>query len=297
MSESIARVYTNTSRRANRKQPADHKVVYRSVLGNPFHVDWPVISSGLQQSILTELTALFDGVAAHYQLIRGARKKKGVAAIAASPSLEKTENAVMVSEPNQELHRLSTTAPPIIPHITVGINEVTKALEREIQSSRRTVITPSTAVDEMHSLIKAVFICYADLDTPAFVAHLPQLVALCNSARSEHHKIKVVQLPAGAQIPLADALGYLKRVSVIALDDLAPGLGQLEPLLTAVPDPPASWMASMRGISLEPSHIKQLLTTAPKDMKAAKERRTKGRAAAKERKKTKSRSLHGNAGT
>ncbi len=40
MSESIARVYTNTSRRANRKQPADHRVVYRSVLGNPFHVDW-----------------------------------------------------------------------------------------------------------------------------------------------------------------------------------------------------------------------------------------------------------------
>jgi hypothetical protein len=40
MSETIARVYTNTSRRASRKQPADHRAVYRSVLGNPFHVDW-----------------------------------------------------------------------------------------------------------------------------------------------------------------------------------------------------------------------------------------------------------------
>ena len=179
------------------------------------HSKRPVIPSALQQSILTQLTALFDGVAAHYQLIRDARKKKG---IAASSSQEKTENAVTVSEPNQELH-LSTSAPPIIPHITVGINEVTKALEREIQSSRRTVITPSTAVDdETQPLTKVVFICYADLDTPAFVAHLPQLVALCNSTRSEHHKIKVVQLPAGAQISLADALGYLKRVSVIALD-------------------------------------------------------------------------------
>jgi ribonuclease P/MRP protein subunit POP3 len=148
-------------------------------------------------------------------LIRDARKKKD---IAASSSHEKTENAVTVSEPNQELQRLSTSAPPIIPHITVGINEVTKALEREIQSSRRTVITPNTADDETQSLTKVVFICYADLDTPAVVAHLPQLVALCNSARSEHHKIKVVQLPAGAQISLADALGYLKRVSVIALD-------------------------------------------------------------------------------
>jgi len=71
----------------------------------------------------------------------------------------------------------------------------------------------------------------------------------------------------------------------------------LEPLLAAVPDPPASWMASLQGIDLEPSHVKQLLTTAPKDMKAAKERRAKGRAAAKERKRTKSRSLNRNAGT
>ena len=174
----------------------------------------PVISSGLQQSILTQLTALFDGVAAHYQLIRDARKK----GIAATSSHERTENTVTASEPNQEPHGLSTPAPPIIPHITVGINEVTKALERELQSSRRTVITPSTADEETQLLTKVIFICYADLDTPAFVAHLPQLVALCNSARSEHHKIKVVQLPAGAQLSLADALGYLKRVSVIALD-------------------------------------------------------------------------------
>lgn len=170
----------------------------------------PIIPSGLQQSILTQLTALFDGVAAYYQLVRNARKKT------ASSSHMQTEN--LVSEPNQELLRLSTSAPSIIAHITVGINEVTKALEKEIRSSRRTVIIPSTTDDETRSLTKVVFICYADLDTPAFVAHLPQLVALCNSARPEHYKIKVVQLPAGAQTSLANALGNLKRVSVIALD-------------------------------------------------------------------------------
>jgi ribonuclease P/MRP protein subunit POP3 len=68
---------------------------------------------------------------------------------------------------------------------------------------------------------------------------------------------------------------------------MTPGLGQLEPLLAAVPYPPASWMASIQGVALEPSHVKQLLTTAPKDMKAAKELRAKGRAAAKERRKAK----------
>jgi len=277
MSKSIARVYTNTSQRASRKQLVNHKPVYRSVLSNPFRVDWPIISSSLQQNILNQLIALFDGVAAYYQRVRDTRKKTRTAT---SSSHEQREEG-SASEPNQE----SATAPLIIPHITAGINEVTKALETEVRSSRQTVVVPSPAVSEAQALTSVMFICYADLDTPALVAHLPQLVALCNSARSENRKIKVVQLPAGAQNSLANALGYLKRISVIALDDLTPGLGQLEPLLATVPDPPTSWMTSIRGVTLEPSHVKQLLTTAPKDMRAAKELRAKGRAAAKERRR------------
>ena len=109
-----------------------------------------------------------------------------------------------VGGPSQAL----ASTPPIISHTTVGINEVTKALETETQSRRQTVVIPGTAVSETRALTSVIFICHADLDTPALVAHLPQLVALCNSARSENHKIKVVQLPAGAQSSLADALGY-----------------------------------------------------------------------------------------
>ncbi len=67
----------------------------------------------------------------------------------------------------------------------------------------------------------------------------------------------------------------------------APGLSQLDPLLATVVDPPATWLTSIQGAALEPSHIKQVLTSAPKDMKAAKERRMKGRTAAKERRRTK----------
>jgi hypothetical protein len=117
-------------------------------------------------------------------------------------------------ELNQELASL----PPIIPHITVGINEVTKALETEVRSSRQTVVIPSPAIEKTQASTSTIFICYADLDTPALVAHLPQLVALCNSTRSENHTIKVVQLPAGAQTSLVNALGYLSRISVLALD-------------------------------------------------------------------------------
>ncbi|KAI9512500.1 hypothetical protein F5148DRAFT_973309 [Russula earlei] len=294
MSERAAKVYTNTSRRASHKQSIDRRPVYKSVLANPFHVDCPTVSSSLQQSILTRLTALFDGVAAHYQLARNTQKEAHVN-MATSASHEQTES--YVDETNQELLHQSPSPPPIISHMRAGINSVTKVLEREVRSGRQTVITPGTAVDQKQFLTRVIFICHADLDTPALVAHLPQLVALCNSARSEDAIIKVVQLPAGASTALANVLGYLKRVSVLALDDLTPGLGQLEPLLATVPDPPASWIRSIRGVALEPSHVKQLLTTAPKDMRAAKERRAKGRAAAKEKKWITSSLPHGDPAT
>ena len=172
----------------------------------------PMISPGLQQSFLVQLTALFDGVAAHYQLVGNTRKKMRTRT-AGSSSHKQMESHV--NEPNQGL---PTPPPPILRHIMVGINEVTKNLETELRSSRQTVINPNTTVAETPFLTSVIFICYADLDTPALVAHLPQLVALCNSTRSENQKIKVVQLPAEAQTCLANALGYLKRVSVMALD-------------------------------------------------------------------------------
>jgi ribonuclease P/MRP protein subunit POP3 len=172
----------------------------------------PIISSGLQQRILNQLISLFDGVAAHHQCVRDTRKKTR-AAISSSHE----QGGSHVGEPNQG----SASAPSIIPHITVGINEVTKALETEVRSSRQTVVTvviPSPAIEKTRASLSTIFICYADLDTPALVAHLPQLIALCNSARSENHKIKVIQLPAGAQSSLVNALGYLNRISVLALD-------------------------------------------------------------------------------
>jgi ribonuclease P/MRP protein subunit POP3 len=250
-------------------------------LGNPFHVDWPAITLNLQENILSQLITLLDGVAAYYQCARNARKK---ARLAANSSDQKQD----VTESNTESCTQPTSTPPITLHITLGINEVTKALEAEIRSSYQVVVTADTTSDTSQPLTSVIFICHADLDNPAIVAHLPQLIALCNSARPRGHKIKVVLLPAGAQSSIAHALGYPRRVSVMALDNSTPGLDQLEPLLATVIDHPASWSSSIEGTALEPSHIKQLLTTAPKDMKAAKERRMQGRAAAKERRRTKS---------
>jgi ribonuclease P/MRP protein subunit POP3 len=61
-------------------------------------------------------------------------------------------------------------------------------------------------------------------------------------------------------------------------------------LMDAVPTLRASWLTSPAAASdlsksLVPTHIKQVRTSAPKDMKLAKEQRTKSRAEAKERRK------------
>jgi hypothetical protein len=69
----------------------------------------------------------------------------------------------------------------------------------------------------------------------------------------------------------------------------APSLELLEDLLDSVPTVVAPWLAQATAISdtaavqYEPTHIKQLRTTAPKDMKAAKKRRVQGKADAKAR--------------
>jgi ribonuclease P/MRP protein subunit POP3 len=71
-----------------------------------------------------------------------------------------------------------------------------------------------------------------------------------------------------------------------------PDLEHFQSLLDSVPVLRAAWLSqpahtsnSNPGISLVPTHIKQLRTTAPKDMKAAKGQRAKGRKEEKRRKK------------
>jgi ribonuclease P/MRP protein subunit POP3 len=62
----------------------------------------------------------------------------------------------------------------------------------------------------------------------------------------------------------------------------------LKTLLDKVPVLTAPWLSQIEtSRSLVPTHVKLLKTTAPKDMKAAKELRREGRAKAKERRQAK----------
>lgn len=65
--------------------------------------------------------------------------------------------------------------------------------------------------------LAVIFVCRADLDPPALVAHLPHQVATYNARLEDPSQAAhLVQLPAGAELALAEALG-LRRAAVLGL--------------------------------------------------------------------------------
>jgi len=121
------------------------------------------------------------------------------------------------------------TAPPIIPHLILGINRVTKRLEDQARAYRQTLTATKTITDDGTSQpppsgpISVVFVCRADVDPPLLISHLPTLIASCNSSRNaltdpnSYPPIKLVPVPKGSESLLADATG-LRRLAVLALD-------------------------------------------------------------------------------
>ncbi|PCH33887.1 hypothetical protein WOLCODRAFT_112731 [Wolfiporia cocos MD-104 SS10] len=317
MSDKIARIHTNPSNRAKPKDTADRKVVYRSVLDNPFRVQWPPVSANLQNVILARIIRMLDGLS-NYHLSREnlSRKRKRSHRGIPDPSQKKQrrdppqsqatneastteivpgEHAVLPATGDSEVTAAmdSVARPPILQHITLGINEVTKLLEKATQSYRYNgTMAPGSqsARTEPPGRSRVVLVCRGDVDPPALIQHFPYLVAACNpqTASMPGKGTWLIALPKGAEYALAEAAG-LRRVSALAVEDTAPDFSELLALIDQISLPRASWLAlpaSGRSRPLISTHIKQLLTTAPKNMKAAKEARTKGRAAAKERKKS-----------
>lgn len=111
--------------------------------------------------------------------------------------------------------------PQILSNITIGINAVTKRLELQSGPPRLILSAsdPSASTDdgpELKSKVQIVLICQADIESPLIIAHIPHLIAACNSRRTTQ-PIKLVPLPKDSERSLAEALG-LRRVAVVALD-------------------------------------------------------------------------------
>ncbi|KAG2363650.1 hypothetical protein BDR07DRAFT_1403508 [Suillus spraguei] len=270
MSDKAARSHTHTSNRAKARATIERKDIFKSVLENPFRIQWPSIPLNTQNLFLATLVTSVEST-----MKSGSRKSSQAYARKALPrSMEGTSPSPdsMVCSKTSACAVGSTSSPspavsklaPSSGHITVGINEVTRRLESQLKSIRHSVTLTTTShaspIFPNISPIAAVFVCRADVNPPNLLDHIPHLSAL------------------------AQALG-LRRAAVIAVHDDAPYLPIFRDMLESVPVISAPWLVPPVQPNspkhLIPTHIKQLRTTTPKDMKSAKEQRVKARVAAK----------------
>ncbi|KAI8980755.1 hypothetical protein BD414DRAFT_493183 [Trametes punicea] len=315
MSEKVARAHTSVSNRARARENADRKLVFRTVVDNPFRVKWPVIPLNVQNAVLAGVVNML-AVVAEYNVAReqtSRRKRKRSHSTPHGREAERANALCAVSAPGHEpgtndnapsaasgyrrddMHMdVPHCAPPILSSLTVGINQVTKRLERLACSYRLTMKSNSEKTETSETpppqCSYLVLACRADVDPPNLIGHIPNLVAALNSwraASASQRRTWLVPLPKGAEPTLAEALG-LRRASIMLIEDSAPRFLTLEPLLQSIPLLTAPWLDSTHSspcAALVPTHFKQLRTWAPKDMKANKEKRNQERATALERRK------------
>lgn len=294
-SKSIAKVHTHQSNRVKRRNPTDpnRKVVFKSVLDTPFRIPWPSIPENVQNGLLASTVALLDGVA-EYHLNRPSQSRKRKREETAKKGERDGDGDEPMSAAADDTPR---TIPSIMSHMTIGINQVTKALETQIKLA-------STNTQASSPSISLVLVCRPDVDPPILIDHIPHLIAAFNSISppsplpsvegqapqtvegQEGSKplVRLATLPKGSERILAQALG-LRRVAVLAFHETNPDvLSKFTSSLQTLPILSAPWLSTPpTGSTLIPTHVKQMKTTTPKDMKGAKEERVKGRLAAKQK--------------
>jgi ribonuclease P/MRP protein subunit POP3 len=197
----------------------------------------PSVPTNVQNSILALVIALMEGIAGyHVNRGKGSRKRKREHELGPTQKKRRMDNEiadssmevisgetqsgaagdVLLSSPTDGTSVLEP--PKILQHLTVGINEVTKRLESQIQQSRVTVVTTAEAsriaIPRPH--LKFILVCRSDIDPPLLIDHLPHLVAAHNSNQTDD-VVKLVPLPKGAESSLAQALG-LRRAAVVGID-------------------------------------------------------------------------------
>ncbi|KAL1708799.1 hypothetical protein EV121DRAFT_196220 [Schizophyllum commune] len=347
MADKTVKTHTNTS---NREKPQgkkhqaalEKKVVFKSVLDNPYRIQWPKVPENVQNLVFSHALSMLEGMGEYTTAIRyNNRKRKRVERAAAKEERSKkqrVQQAPAAEEGDIEMASADLAAstsssldkrvqdaldalvndsepPPAQHHVVIGINNVTKRLEKQTERVRypppvvvKAAIAPGSSTepsaqppDTPSPPIRLVVVCRADVDPPILIDHIPHLVAAHNSSTAADAPIKLVCLPRGAELTLANAVG-LRRVAVLAFDAGTPGLTSLADTLDAVPTLAAAWLTCKphtRSLPFKsanaprssampayiPTHVKQLKTTAPKDMRAAKERRVTERKEAKARRK------------
>ncbi|KAJ7225356.1 hypothetical protein GGX14DRAFT_349878 [Mycena pura] len=285
-----ARIHKHASNRAKPGETLENKVVFKSVLDSPFRVPWPSVPVNIQNEALECTVSLLKGVS-EYQSSKRKRKQLNTSLKPSKRRKISEDTTAMLVESTLPASDSSLPArPAVLQHLSIGINEVTKRLDAQIRSLRRCNVVslntdPATEQPPLLAPIKLIVVCRADVDPQILIDHLPHEVAAFNSAQPPE-PIKIIPLPKGAEASLAAAAGF-RRVAVIAMDIETPGLAAFTSILDSVPTLAAPWLTSIAPSAppvkkqLIPTHVKQLRTTAPKDMKLAKSIRAEGKATAR----------------
>jgi ribonuclease P/MRP protein subunit POP3 len=225
----------------------------------------PLVPLNVQNAVLARIVAVLDGVASYSAARDRANRKRKQALRASTKDerlakRRKTEpRADDGSDENMEDPQPSTGSrvvqdspldrdtfipdattgpnaastdvgqpPAVLQRMYVGINEVTKRLEFQAGAMRRAlVVRPDGTEPPLQPLhpISLVLVCVSDVNPPLLTAHVPFLVASCNSGRpgAGVPSVKLVPLPKGAEAVLAEATG-LRRASIIAFEASSPSL-------------------------------------------------------------------------
>jgi len=246
---------TNARRtKKNEQKIQDARTVYKSSLANPTHVDWPRIPANLQNLLLAQTVALLERAeVADYHLERQAASRTR----RRRPPNEPIQEPLDFVAPPQSLR----PRPDLLENTSIGINAVTKRLEAQSHFQRE-IQTMDAIIHISKPPLSLVFVCQADMQPPALVEHLPQLVASCNSApatvrrnNEQTNLVRLVTFAQGSECILSKALG-MRRASVLAFEVGAPGLEDLQVHAEEVP-------VLLFGAAFVKSHIKQLRTSAP----------------------------------
>jgi ribonuclease P/MRP protein subunit POP3 len=225
MSDKPVRSHTNSSNRARFQNDHERKVVYRSVLDNPFIVSWyvpsclhqtcfisnktfvrPKVPTNLQNAIIAQTIAVLDGVA-EYQIRRRAESRKrksardpgsckrqrtAVPAGNDEPPVNTATEAVRMGADDVPIEENdlpnALDIPEVLRHVTLGINEVTKKLEvlaKALRRKRSQGALSTASEANLEPLSQVVLVCTADVNPPVLIDHLPNLVAACNSTRHQ----------------------------------------------------------------------------------------------------------------
>ncbi|KAF8979568.1 hypothetical protein BGZ46_005276 [Entomortierella lignicola] len=187
-----------------RSEAKKTRVVFKNVLDTPFNIPWPEVTSENNAIVLETLCDLLKPIKGYHnnhtnkdstKILKTKKTKKPTK----DDSLPKSNPALATTnhDTTDTTSISNTPAPAILNSVIIGINAVTKSLERSIQNLAS------------HSPPSAVFLCKGDLAPSHLYSHLGPMIAMLPG-------VKLFPLLRGSEKSLSESLG-MQAVGALAI--------------------------------------------------------------------------------